>query len=175
MNLPDATVGILVVALAAAVVLLGLAVLILALRLGRLRRAYTRVLGPDVEDDLFEVLGTYRDEVAGIREDLGFVHDNTEHLRGLLRLTVSKVGMVRYDAFEDMGGAMSFSAALLDEEGDGLVVSAINGRSETRTYAKPVRGGDSEHNLSPEERSAIETAMAGKDTPTPRRRRRQAS
>ncbi|MGH3442335.1 MAG: DUF4446 family protein [Nitriliruptorales bacterium] len=175
MNLPDETVGILLVALAAAIVLLGVVVVLLAVRLGRLRRVYARVVGPGFDDDIFELLSTYRDEVASIREDLSFVHDNSEHLRNLLRATVSRVGMVRYDAFEDMGGAMSFSAAMLDEEGDGFVLSAINGRTETRTYAKPVKSGDSEHNLSPEERSAIETAMAGKQAPTPRRRRRQAS
>ena len=51
------------------------------------------------------------------------------------------VAVVRYDAFGDMGGRLSFSAALLDDQGDGLVLSSINGRSETRTYAKALVGG----------------------------------
>ena len=46
------------------------------------------------------------------------------------------VAVVRYDAFADMGGRLSFSAALYDDSGDGFVLSSINGRSETRTYAK---------------------------------------
>ena len=54
------------------------------------------------------------------------------------------VAVVRYDAFGDMGGRMSFSAALLDDAGDGLVLTSINGRTETRTYAKGVKGGASE-------------------------------
>ncbi len=68
------------------------------------------------------------------------------------------VAVVRYDAFGDMGGRLSFSAALLDDQGDGLVLSSINGRSETRTYAKSLVGGESEHTLSPEEQDAITAA-----------------
>jgi hypothetical protein len=68
------------------------------------------------------------------------------------------VAVVRYDAFGDMGGRLSFSAALLDGNGDGLVISSINGRSETRTYAKSLRGMESEHRLSPEEERAIAQA-----------------
>jgi hypothetical protein len=68
------------------------------------------------------------------------------------------VGVVRYDAFGDMGGRLSFSAALYDDNGDGLVVSSINGRSETRTYAKALVDLRSEHSLSPEEQQAIDAA-----------------
>lgn len=68
------------------------------------------------------------------------------------------VAVVRYDAFGDMGGRLSFSAALLDDQGDGLVLSSINGRTETRTYAKALVGGHSEHTLSPEEQEAIASA-----------------
>ena len=51
------------------------------------------------------------------------------------------VAVVRYDAFGDMGGRLSFSVALLDDAGDGLVLTSINGRTETRTYSKGVKGG----------------------------------
>ena len=68
------------------------------------------------------------------------------------------VAVVRYDAFGDMGGMLSFSAALFDDNGDGLVISSINGRSETRTYAKSLVGGQSDHTLSPEEKQAIAAA-----------------
>ena len=68
------------------------------------------------------------------------------------------VAVVRYDAFGDMGGRLSFSAALYDDHGDGLVISSINGRSETRTYAKALVGLASDHTLSPEEKDAIAAA-----------------
>jgi hypothetical protein len=68
------------------------------------------------------------------------------------------IGVVRYDAFQDMGGRMSFSAALYDDNGDGIVISSINGRTETRTYAKSLIDLRSDHTLSPEEQQAIEAA-----------------
>ncbi len=68
------------------------------------------------------------------------------------------VAVVRYDAFGDMGGRLSFSAALYDDAGNGLVISSINGRSETRTYAKPLVDLRSDHTLSPEEEQAIKAA-----------------
>ena len=73
------------------------------------------------------------------------------------------VGVVRFDAFEDMGGRLSFSAALLDGNGDGLIITSINGRQDTRTYAKRVRNGTSSRNLSDEERHAIRLALSGTD------------
>jgi hypothetical protein len=77
--------------------------------------------------------------------------------------SIRYVGVVRFDAFEDMGGRLSFSAALLDGRGDGVVITSINGRQDTRCYAKQVRGGRSPHNLSDEERQAIKDALAGSD------------
>jgi hypothetical protein len=68
------------------------------------------------------------------------------------------VGVVRYDAFGDMGGRLSFSAAVFDAQGDGFVLTSINGRSETRTYAKALVGHKSEQTLSPEEEQAIREA-----------------
>ena len=73
---------------------------------------------------------------------------------------LTRVAVVRYDAFGDLAGALSFSAALLDDAGNGLVLSSINGRSETRTYAKGVRAGESDAPLSPEEQEAIAEAFA---------------
>jgi Protein of unknown function (DUF4446) len=73
--------------------------------------------------------------------------------------SVRRVGVMRYDAFEDVGGRLSFSCALLDEHGTGVVLTSINGRQETRVYAKPVTVGRSTYNLSREEEEAIRQAM----------------
>ena len=70
------------------------------------------------------------------------------------------MALFRYDAFEDVGGRLSFSCALLDERGSGVVLTSINGRQETRVYAKPVTDGRSTYNLSLEEGEAIRQAMA---------------
>lgn len=176
MTLPADVVALLAVAAAVGVVVLAGIALFLAVRLSRLRRAYGSALDPTRREDLFQAVQRQGEELGTIREDLGVVHDNTEHLRRLLAGTLSRVGVVRYDAFPDMGGAMSFSAALLDEHGNGLVISAINGRSETRCYAKPVVDGSSEHNLSDEEAAAIRDAVEGGSVDSPSKRgRRRAS
>jgi hypothetical protein len=73
---------------------------------------------------------------------------------------VRRVALLRYDAFEDVGGRLSFSCALLDDHGDGVVLTSINGRQDTRVYAKPVAGGTSSFNLSLEEEDAIRRAMS---------------
>src|SRR5207244_9349095 len=73
--------------------------------------------------------------------------------------SVHRVALFRYDAFEDVGGRLSFSCALLDEHGTGVVLTSINGRQETRVYAKPVTAGTSTYNLSAEEEEAIRQAM----------------
>ncbi|HEX3751931.1 MAG TPA: DUF4446 family protein [Streptosporangiaceae bacterium] len=71
------------------------------------------------------------------------------------------LAIVRYDALNEMTGQLSFSLALLNTAGDGVVLSSINGRSETRTYAKVVLGGAATQKLSPEEERAVRTARLG--------------
>jgi hypothetical protein len=75
--------------------------------------------------------------------------------------SVRHVALLRYDAFEDVGGRLSFSCALLDDHGSGVVLTSINGRHETRVYAKPIHEGRSDYNLSAEEEEAIRRARSG--------------
>lgn len=82
-------------------------------------------------------------------------------LRHDIAQALRHVAVVRYDAFGDMGGRLSFSAAIIDDTGDGLVVSSIHGRGESRTYAKGVVGGDADATLTPEERQALAAARTG--------------
>jgi Protein of unknown function (DUF4446) len=71
------------------------------------------------------------------------------------------IAVVRYDALSEGAGQLSFSLALLNATGDGVVLSSINGRAETRTYAKPIVGGRSKQELSPEEAEAVRSARLG--------------
>jgi len=76
------------------------------------------------------------------------------------------IAVVRYDALNEMSGQLSFSLALLNAKGDGVVLSSINGRTETRTYAKPVQAGQGDQELSPEEAQAVQFARLGKGLST---------
>lgn len=69
--------------------------------------------------------------------------------------TLRHLAVIRYDAFEEMGGRLSWSLALLDDAGDGVVLTSIRGRNESRTYAKSVAGWAGAEELSPEEGEAV--------------------
>ena len=105
------------------------------------------------------VLTRHDQELASLKVALRDLAEGQRRQSEALLRTVQRVGLVRYDAFDDMGGHLSFSAALLDGQGNGLVITSINGRQDTRCYAKPVEGWTSSHNLSEEEELAIQRAL----------------
>ena len=92
--------------------------------------------------------------------DLESLRDEVERLRSDAAETLRHLAVVRYDAFGDMGGHLSWSLALLDDGGNGVVLTSIHGRSEARTYAKNVSGWSCDAQLSPEEAEAIGYARA---------------
>ncbi len=123
-----------------AVVAVVLAAAALAVAVVALRRTSRRADGSDLPQDVHGL----RQEVAALRAE------GADVLRHL--------AVVRYDAFGDVGGHLSWSLALLDDHGDGVLLSSIHGRSEARSYAKNVTGWSCEQQLSPEEDEAITLA-----------------
>ena len=108
-----------------------------------LRRTTTRT-GAEGVDALPEDVHGLRQEVAALKAESA---DALRHL-----------SVVRYDAFGDVGGHLSWSLAVLDDSGHGVVLTSIHGRSEARTYAKSISSWSCEQQLSPEEEEAIEHA-----------------
>jgi hypothetical protein len=167
---PDLTLDQLTLALiivAGIALLTFLITLILAARLRKVRRAYSMLRGQGADKDIVSAFSRVMGRVQSMEQRVDKVVGAQEEETLLRKLALQRFGLVRYDAFDDMGGRMSFSAALLDDNGDGVIISSINGRTETRTYAKLVRGLTSEHNLSDEEREAIAVAVAGSDRSEP--------
>ncbi|MFN2641450.1 MAG: DUF4446 family protein [Actinomycetota bacterium] len=124
-------------------------------RLARIKRGIRALQGASVRGEMVlpaEELVKQMDALA----------NEVDALRSAVAQSVQGVGVVRFDAFEDMGGHLSFSAAFLDGHGDGVVLTSINGRQETRIYAKPVTGAQSQYNLSEEEQEAIRRALASR-------------
>jgi len=91
-------------------------------------------------------------------EDVHGLRQEVAALRAEGKDALRHLAVVRYDAFGDMGGHLSWSVALLDDGGHGVVLTSIHGRSEARTYAKSITGWTCEQPLSPEEEEAIEHA-----------------
>ena len=152
---------------ALAVVALGAAVLAVAiavgahLRLSRVQRRY-RVLWAGGEKDVTVLLSEQSGQIAQLRSDVERVRAQLTRTAGDIEQSLRHVAVVRYDAFGDTGGRLSFSAAIIDDRGDGLVISSIHARGESRTYAKGVVESGSEVTLSPEEQQALVAARTGK-------------
>lgn len=150
----------------------------IALRtLAKLRRATTLLArgtrGAQARESLLEATNRHAEltasaleEVAELRavvarnqdEALTAAQASATEVAGVLQ----NVALVRYDAFTGVSGRMSFSLALLDEQGDGVTISAISGQNDTRVYAKGIAAGRSsasENDLSPEEQQAVASAL----------------
>ena len=124
-----------------------------------LRRSYSLLQSDGDAESFVQVVERKTEQVQQLQQEVQDMVKQVEALRVDLHDAIRHVAVVRYDAFNDMGGRMSFTAALLDDGGDGLVLTSINGRTETRTYAKGVKGGTSEASLSPEEEQAVTYAL----------------
>ena len=157
------------VALALAALVAGTVALV---RLRHLRAAQRVILGGHGERDLvthgaeltegFEALRDWIEEV-GARLD-GRLAAAEERLDG----AIAYRGLLRYDAYNEMSGRQSTSIALLDTTRSGIVLSSIHHRDQARLYAKQVRDGQAELELSPEEEEAMRLALAGEVQEAPR-------
>jgi len=149
-----------VLVLAAVVVVLAIWVVWLQRSDALLRRRLRRLIG-DGEgvglDELLDKQFRRLDTVAERVEALNRLH---HELEALSQLSIQKVGVVRFNPFADTGGDQSFAVALLDATGNGVVLSSLHGRADTRIFAKQVQAGRSKHALSDEEQDAIRKALS---------------
>ncbi len=128
------------------------------LRLRRMRKGLRVLSGQSDEGDLLQLASRQTGEVERLLRRMAEQQEELQQIRADLAAALRHVSVVRFDAFGDGAGRMSFSAALLDDSGDGMLLTSINGRGETRTYGKAVVGGRSEATLTPEEEQAVAAA-----------------
>jgi hypothetical protein len=115
-----------------------------------------------LDDTIRGILQGQGEQIQRLERAIRALHTTDKKQQTEIEGSVRNVALLRYDAFEDVGGRLSFSCALLDDQGSGVVLTSINGRQETRVYAKPVTQGVSSHNLSLEEEEAIRRALGGR-------------
>jgi hypothetical protein len=152
--------GALVAALAVALLALVIAAVSLA---RRTRRLDARLMGITRGSDgrsLEAILDAHLEKVFAVARELDEVAARTAILEAAQPRAFQRVGLVRYNPFEETGGNQSFALALLDANGDGLVLSSLHARSGTRMYAKAIKAGRAEAGLSAEETEAIGQATA---------------
>lgn len=129
-------------------------------------RAAQRVLLPDgSSENLIDRQKSLQLAVHKIDDQLtdlrGAFDERSRAVDRTLRTTIRFQGLVRYDAYRDMGGQQSWSIALLDEARNGTVITSLHARDHARVYMKEIFAGRSEQRLSPEEISAVEQALGG--------------
>lgn len=104
------------------------------------------------------------DSTSDVRREIAGAAEKGASNEAALRLCLQRVGVVRYNAFPDIGGEQSFSVALLDTENSGVVLSGLFSRNDMRVYAKPITSGASPVTLTDEERKAISSAGASNNS-----------
>lgn len=155
----------------------GLIALVIALWLWRgltRVRADQRVLLPDGERvTLLDRQATLQRTMAALEQGVAdleqLVHSQGETTERELRTALRFQGMVRYDAYRDMGGRQSWSVALLDGASNGTIITSLHARDHARVYLKEMVGGLPGQRLSPEEERAVAMALERPVPPTPER------
>jgi len=137
----------------------------------RIRRAgdsYRSLVSDSQGGSLQQLLDSHLGKVIEVGTKMEELNDLFETLEVRSRGSLQHVGIVRFNPFEDTGSDQSFAIALLDDRRDGIVLSSLHGRGQTRVFAKPVEGGESKHQLSDEEAQAIRIAVeGGRPAPSP--------
>lgn len=134
---------------------------------GRLRKKYEAfMMGKNAES----LEDTLVKRIQQVDELLTYEAENRENIQKIfdsLKFTFQKVGMVKYDAFHEMGGKLSFSLALLDQKNDGFIINAMHSREGCYTYIKEIVNGNSIIVLADEEKEALDIAMGLKKLTAP--------
>lgn len=130
-----------------------------ARRIGRLRARLDGLTRGAEGESLDAVLDAHLDKVFAVARELDDLTTRAEILEAAGRLAIQRVGLVRYNPFEDTGGNQSFALALADASGSGFIVSSLHTRTGTRVYAKAITDGHSDGALSDEETEALRLAM----------------
>lgn len=110
-------------------------------------------------NNIDEMLKTYLKDVKEIKRDNSEIKAYYTKLDDDISSCIQKAGILRYNAFRDVGGDLSFAMALLDREDNGIVLNGIYGSESSNIYAKPIKKGQSTYQLSDEEKYAIELAQ----------------
>ena len=113
--------------------------------------------------NLDEMLKKYLDDVREIKKDNSEIKAYYTKLDNDIDTCIQKIGLVRYNAFKDVGSDLSFAIAMLDRNDNGVILNGLYGSESSNIYAKPVKNGISKYQLSEEEKTALEIAEQSKN------------
>ena len=153
------------IALSVIVILLVIGLIIVIIKFNKISKKYTEFMkklgnGKNIEEDL----ENYMYRVERVEKQNAEILNYIKNVDNDLNKCIQKIGIVRYNAFQDTGSDLSFALALLDEKNNGVVLNGIYSREMSNIYAKPVENGKSKYTISEEENLAIEKAINGDGT-----------
>lgn len=148
------------IALSVVSIILAVILIIVLCKLKTLkRRVDSLTRGKDTES-LEDIIISFLERVESLEEGEEITRAALNAIKDNLKITYQKTGLVKYDAFREMSGALSYSLALLDKENNGVLISSMYSREGCYTYAKEIIKGESKINLSEEEAEALKQAVA---------------
>lgn len=151
--------GIVILALALVIFVLLVISIVLCVELSKLKKRYERFSQGRDANSLEKEIGDLFIENASLRE---ITEKNKRDIKTIFRKlepTFQKVGLVKYDAFPQMGGKLSFSLAMLDEKKNGFIINSVHGSDGCYTYSKEIKGGRCDLVLGVEEKKALDIAL----------------
>jgi hypothetical protein len=128
-------------------------------KIKKLKIKYTKFMSGASDQNMEQLLGTCLERVNDVENKIKATEFHLDQINTELMFSLQKVGVVRFNAFDNVGSDLSFSIALLDRNDSGIVFSGIYSRENSATYAKPVVNGKSKYALSAEEIQAIDIAI----------------
>ncbi|MCI8875420.1 MAG: DUF4446 family protein [Lachnospiraceae bacterium] len=152
-----------IMGLAALTVLLLLIVFINIIQMHKLKKKYKMFMDGKNAKTLEESILSRMDQIDHLISSTQKNESDIQKIYKNMKTTFQKVGLVKYDAFHEMGGKLSFSLALLNEINDGFIVNAMHSREGCYTYIKEIIDGNSIIALADEEQEALDMAMKSKD------------
>lgn len=166
LNLEELTgisLDIFVTALAAIVVILLIIVIINGVRMTKLKKKYKVFMSGENAQSLEDTILKRMDQIDQLMESDKENKQKIQTVADHLDQTYQKVGLVKYDAFNEMGGKLSFSLALLNRKNDGFIINAMHSREGCYTYIKEIINGNSIILLADEEKEALEMALKSEE------------
>jgi hypothetical protein len=153
---------IFVLGLAALVLILIIVMIVNSVKMTKLKKRYNQFLSGKDAQSLEDTLVQRLDQIDDLLKSDEDTKNKVQMVLDHLDATYQKVGLVKYDAFNEMGGKLSFSLALLNRKNDGFIINAMHSREGCYTYIKEIINGNSIILLGEEEKEALEMALNSK-------------
>lgn len=133
--------------------------IIMMVKLGKLKKRYNIFMKGEDAKSLEKMILEKLNEIEKLKASDNKNKEDIKKINEILLTTFKKVGIVKYDAFSEMGGKLSFAVALLNEKNDGFIINAMHSREGCYTYIKEIINGESYIILGEEERKALNEAI----------------